>query len=218
VAVAEVIVSVRSATLLVIDHVMRWSPSEHTVSPLKMEWCAQAGRAVAIAMAVNAIVATITLTVFLRREETCPKRALRPIVCLPRRPKRAMYPFPTSERTTARNRATTQGDDSRTQHADAQDTPRRSSLSRIALPTTYATGDQNSVIATERVFRAAEFLVRGGLPVRFELGEVGRASGRSAYAIAPTPTIGTAGGDDPSEPTNGLFEKAKMPPSDPTIR
>ena len=38
------------------------------------------------------------------------------------------------------------------------------------------------------------------------------------HCVAATPTTGTAGGSDPSEPTNGRFEKSKMPPSDPTIR
>ena len=38
------------------------------------------------------------------------------------------------------------------------------------------------------------------------------------HRVAATPTIGTAGGSEPSEPANGRFEKSKMPPSDPTIR
>jgi hypothetical protein len=36
--------------------------------------------------------------------------------------------------------------------------------------------------------------------------------------VEATPTIGTAGGFDPSEPRKRWFEKAKMPPSDPTMR
>jgi hypothetical protein len=86
--------------------------------------------------------------------------------------------------------------------------PRKASRAASAARARVAARPDRSAETAAKVAALSEAVAR----VR------GPAAAKSVQPNAATDTIGAAGGRSPSDPRNGLFEKLKMPPSEPTIR